>query len=116
MNRFEDMVVKNDEEEIPISDELVQEQILTMLHLHFRLSIAMLVILNVKSLNLKPSKAMHQQGQKRQKWKARKKQKIRKIIPGGVGSMTETLISISQKEVWSKSLVHQVLYSFLGCP
>jgi hypothetical protein len=38
MNRFEDMVVENDEEEIPISDELVQEQILNMLHLHFRLS------------------------------------------------------------------------------
>jgi hypothetical protein len=31
------------------------------------------------------------------------------IIPGGVGSMTGTLIWISQKEVWSKSLVHQVL-------
>jgi hypothetical protein len=38
MNRFEDTVVKNDEEEIPISDELVQEQLLNMLHLHFRLS------------------------------------------------------------------------------
>jgi hypothetical protein len=38
MNRFEDMVVENHEEEIPISDELVQEQILNMLHLHFRLS------------------------------------------------------------------------------
>jgi hypothetical protein len=38
MNRFEDMVVKNDEEEIPISDELVQEHILNMLHLHFKLS------------------------------------------------------------------------------
>jgi hypothetical protein len=37
MNRFEDTVVKNDEE-IPISDELVQEQLLNMLHLHFRLS------------------------------------------------------------------------------
>jgi hypothetical protein len=32
------MVVKNDEEEIPISDELVQEHILNMLHLHFKLS------------------------------------------------------------------------------
>jgi hypothetical protein len=38
MNRFEDMVVKNDEEEIPISNELVQEHILNMLHLHFNLS------------------------------------------------------------------------------
>jgi hypothetical protein len=38
MNRFEGMVVENDEEEIPISDELVQEQILNKLHLHFRLS------------------------------------------------------------------------------
>jgi hypothetical protein len=32
------MVVENDEEEIPISDELVQEHILNMLHLHFKLS------------------------------------------------------------------------------
>jgi hypothetical protein len=32
MKRFEDMVVTNDEEEIPISDELVQEHILNMLH------------------------------------------------------------------------------------
>jgi hypothetical protein len=39
MNRFEDMVVKNDEEDIPISAwARVQEQILSMLHLHFRLS------------------------------------------------------------------------------
>jgi hypothetical protein len=38
MNRFEDMVVKNDEEEIPISDELVQEHIVNMLNLYFRLS------------------------------------------------------------------------------
>jgi hypothetical protein len=63
----------------------------------------MLVMLNVESLNLKLSKATHWQGQKRQKqkiwqkWKARKKRKIRKIIPGGVGSMTETRIWISQK-------------------
>jgi hypothetical protein len=75
----------------------------------------MLMMLNVESLNLKLSKAMHWQGQKRQKpkiwqkWKASQKQKICKIIPGGVGSMTGTLIWISQKEVWSKSLVHQVL-------
>jgi hypothetical protein len=32
------MVVQNDQEEMPISDELVQEHILSMLHLHFRLS------------------------------------------------------------------------------
>jgi hypothetical protein len=38
MSRFEDMVVENDEEEIPISDELAQEHILNMLHLHFKLS------------------------------------------------------------------------------
>jgi hypothetical protein len=38
MNRFEDMVVKNHEEEIAISDELVQQHILSMLQLHFRLS------------------------------------------------------------------------------
>jgi hypothetical protein len=31
--------------------------------------IAMLVMLNVESLNLKLSKALHWQGQKRQKWK-----------------------------------------------
>jgi hypothetical protein len=38
MNRFEDMVVKNNEEEIPISNKLVQEHILNMLHFYFRLS------------------------------------------------------------------------------
>jgi hypothetical protein len=38
MNRFEGMVVQNDVEEIPISDELVQEHILNMLHFYFRLS------------------------------------------------------------------------------
>jgi hypothetical protein len=38
MNRFQDMVVKNHEEKIPISNELVQEHILNMLHFYFRLS------------------------------------------------------------------------------
>jgi hypothetical protein len=82
----------------------------------------MLLMLKIESQKLKLSKTMHWQGQKSQKWKiwqkqkASQKPKIHKIIPGGVGSMTETLIWISQKEVWSKSLVQQVLYSFLGCP
>jgi hypothetical protein len=95
-----------------VPQEFIQEHIMKMLQYHFRICnhhAEGYELLKSEFEALK-SKASAQQVQKIQKWKKRQKWKIHKTIPDGVGSMTETLIWISQKEVWRKSLVQQVLY------